>query len=171
MCWLKLLKKRSVCWFNFKVITFVKDMRKIITILMILATFIGCASSSSLKKQDDKITIEYAAYTRGFSLETKATKVSISGYTRGRKESAVNKSTQSEDWRSLIDDLDKIGVDKLTQLQPPSKKHQFDGAMAASLTVTVGDKSYRTPTFDHGEPPAEIAGLVKKLITLGGIEQ
>lgn len=147
------------------------NMKKIVAILLVSVTIIGCASSSSLKKQDDKITIEYAAYTRGFSLETKATKVAISGYTRGRKESAVNKSTQSKDWRSMIDDLDKIGVDKLPQLQPPSKKHQFDGAMAASLTVTVGDKSYRTPTFDHGEPPAEIAALVEKLITLGGIEQ
>ena len=88
------------------------NMKKIVAILLVSVAIIGCASSSSLKKQDDKITIEYAAYTRGFSLETKATKVAISGYTRGRKESAVNKSTQSKDWRSLIDDLDKIGLDK-----------------------------------------------------------
>lgn len=169
MRWPKLLKKHSACLHKHQLFIFV-DMKKIIAIVLVLAACIGCASQSSLKKQEDKITVEYKAMTRGRSVESTVTKVTISGNSKGRVENEVNKSTPSKEWDSMLAELEKIDLDKLMEIQPPSKKHQYDGAMAASVTVTVGDKSYRSATFDHGNPPAEIAALVNKLIKLGGIE-
>lgn len=145
-------------------------MKKIIAIVLVLVACIGCASQSSLKKQEDNITVEYRAMTRGRSVELKVTKVSISGNSKGRVESELNKPTPEKDWHIVIAELEKINLDKLMEIQPPSKKHQYDGAMAASVTVTIGDKTYRSATFDHGNPPTEIATLVNKLTTLGGIE-
>lgn len=145
-------------------------MKKIIAIILVLAACFGCASQSSLKKQEDNITVEYRAMTRGRSVELKVTKVSISGYSKGRVESEVNKPTPAKDWDIVLAELEKINLDKLMEIQPPSKKHQYDGAMAASVTITAGDKTYRSATFDHGNPSAEIATLVNKLITLGEIE-
>lgn len=166
----KLLKKPSACLHKHQVIIFVRHMKKILAILLVLAACIGCASQSSLKKQDN-VSFEYNALTRGRNLKINVTDkvIQCDEMVSGESIEQTLVTTQ-KDWNELIEIADKINLDKLMELQPPSKKHQYDGAMAASVTITVGNATYRSATFDHGNPPAEIAALVNKLTTLGGKE-
>ena len=144
-------------------------MKKLMPILLIAVAFFGCASSA-LKQQSSDISIEYRAITRGRNVHAMLTKDSVKGYSKGRIENSVDKAMPKEEWDGVLTELEKVDLDKMQALPAPSTKHQYDGAMGATLTVKVADKIYQTVTFDHGNPPAEIAALVNKITTLAGIE-
>lgn len=73
---------------------------------------------------------------------------------------------KTEDWQSLKKMMKSIDVEKLDNLKAPTDKRLFDGAAHATLTVIKGDVAMITPTFDHGEPPAEIEALVNKVLSI-----
>lgn len=77
----------------------------------------------------------------------------------------IKQTYTEEEWQNLMDILDKAAINEFPKLEPPSKKHQFDGAAGATLTVTVDGESYQTQTFDHGNPPEEISEIVKILLS------
>jgi len=62
--------------------------------------------------------------------------------------------------------LSEIDIKEIENLIPPSTKHQHDGAAGATLIVTFEGKTYRVPTFDHGNPPIEIKSIVEKIMAL-----
>jgi len=69
-------------------------------------------------------------------------------------------------WEELKNLIEAIDLEGLSDLKPPSKKHQYDGAPHATLTIQIGDVEYRAPTFDHGNPPKEIEVLVNKVLSI-----
>lgn len=146
-------------------------MKKIIAIVLVLAACFGCASQSSLKKQSADVTIAYKAMTRGRQLNIVYKNDTIaansgSGMAISSSNTALS-ATQKEDLFRL---LEKVDLDGMQSLKSPTNKRMYDGAMIANITVTVKEKVYESSSFDHGNPPAEIAALVNKLITLGGKE-
>jgi len=55
----------------------------------------------------------------------------------------------------------KIPLDSLSSLSVPSKRHQFDGALASTLTITdIYAKQWISPTFDHDNPPEELKAFI-----------
>jgi hypothetical protein len=144
-------------------------MKKLMPVLLVVIAFFGCASSA-LKQQSSDITIEYRALTRGRNVHAMLTHENLKSHSKGRIENAVDKPMPREDWDTLISELEKVDLEKLHALPAPSTKHQYDGAMGATLTVKVADKEYQTVTFDHGNPPAEIEALVTKITKLAEIE-
>ncbi len=138
-------------------------------ILVIAVAIFGCASSA-LRQQSADISIEYRAITRGRSVKAILTQDTLKSQSRGFSENSLDKPMPKGDWDNLISELEKVNLDNMHALAAPSTKHQYDGAMGATLTVKVADKEYQTVTFDHGNPPAEIVALVNKITTLAGIE-
>ncbi|NNK27221.1 MAG: hypothetical protein HKP06_03175, partial [Flavobacteriaceae bacterium] len=120
---------------------------------------------ASKMEQNNMITIEYTAITRGSFKEIKATKEIIS-YQKNRSEQASVKDCSEKEWGELMVLLKAIDLDLLSKLEAPSKKHQFDGAAIATLIVTVNEKLYQSPSFDDGNPPKEIESLVKYILTI-----
>ncbi len=114
-----------------------------------------------------EITFEYKAYTRGSNLSYVVTKDSVvhKEEMRGEINTYKDKMDASE-WDDLLAATEKVDLEKLETMEVPSKKHQFDGALAATLLITVDGKEYRTATFDHGNPPAEIKDLVNDITGL-----
>lgn len=147
-------------------------MKKIIVIILVallaVAMIFGCSSSkSSSKFRGKEITFEYRAYTRGSSLNYVVNKDSVIHKEEMRGETTTYKNkTQAEDWDELVAAIEKIDLEKLEAIEVPSKKHQFDGALAAMLRVTIDGKEYHSATFDHGNPPAEIKELVNNITVL-----
>lgn len=147
-------------------------MKKIVVIILVVllaaAMVLGCSSSKSSSKMAGKqITFEYKAYTRGSNLTYVVTKDSVV-----HKESMMGEVTTYKDktdgaeWDELLAATEKIDLAKLETFEVPSKKHQFDGALAATLKVIVDGKEYQTATFDHGNPPAEVKDLVNDITGL-----
>jgi hypothetical protein len=153
-------------------------MKKVLSILILTVTVaIGCSSSkktaeASTDRKGQGLQFEYTALTRGSYKKVIATPEGLT-VTNGRDAQPQTVAISTADWNNMVDYYQKNIEKKLSGLQDleaPSKKHQYDGALAATFTVTVGDQLFRTPSFDHGNPPAQIKGLVDEMVRLAGLE-
>ncbi len=124
---------------------------------------------SSKIRQESEIVFEYSAITRGSFKQVKIgdSKILVQ---KSQTENAEAVDCKKEEWDKLIDLLNTVHLENLSKLEAPSKAHQYDGALAASLTITKDGKSYQTPTFDHGKPPKEIEPLVVYILALSQVE-
>ncbi len=114
----------------------------------------------------EKYIITYSTGTRGFSK-----KLIFDGNTIQVIQEIPNKEIKSIDVSEsdlqLIEKLiEKIDLENLKNLIPPSTKHQFDGAKHASFQIKIEEKTFLVPTFDDGNPPTTIEPLLKKLESL-----
>jgi hypothetical protein len=119
-----------------------------------------------LAMQDQDVTISYRASTRGFFevIEIKGDSVS---FTKDYNLKNIDKAELSQEEKAdIINLLSKIDINALTELEPPSKTHQYDAAPAAFLKITKGDTEFMTPSFDHGKPPKAISNIVEKILSL-----
>ena len=129
----------------------------------------GC-TNSELKKESENISFEYEAHTRGGYKKVLAKQDTV--YTiKSRGGEAIEKKLSKSDWNSLLSLLSKVDAEKMKDLKAPSDKRAYDGAMMAELKVIYKDKTYQTPTFDHGNPPAEIKDLVNKIIEVSDLDK
>lgn len=110
--------------------------------------------------------IEYSAQSRGASEYIMLYKGDIK-YVQNHQDT-ITKSMRTKDAKRLLKILDKV-PQNLESLKVPSKKHQFDGALAGVLSITMADDTKTTsPTFDDNNPPEEIKELIdyiKNLVT------
>jgi hypothetical protein len=158
-------------------------MKKIIPILFLALTLVtGCssakkdtlatssASSASLQKESENITFEYTALTRGAYKKVVVTSYDIITIKDRDNKDVASKKLTAEEWKTLSDAYKGIkDLNALSSIEAPSVKHQYDGALAAMLTITIGEQVYQTTTFDHGNPPAEIKPLVDDIIKLSAL--
>lgn len=133
---------------------------------------VGCSSSGNAQRQADVIItkMEYKAYTRGSNKEVTVTrdKVEVRELRLGKNIEATYPLSK-DNWNKLTALAQKIKLDKMEALEAPSKKHQFDGAMAANLTITAGSTIYTSVTFDDGTPPPAIKALVEEIVGISGV--
>ena len=122
----------------------------------------GC-TNSELKKESENISFEYEANTRGNYLK-RIVKQDTFYAIKNRGGDLVEKTLSKTDWNSILGLLSKVEIAKIPDLKAPSEARFYDGAMMANLKVIYKDKTYETPTFDHGNPPAEIKDLVNKIL-------
>lgn len=123
-------------------------------------------SQISNYQEQDGMVITYEASTRGFYEKIWVTKDSVS-FTNDRnlKTSTVSKC-KSEDWKALTSLVKEISIEKLSELEAPTKMHQFDGAAMATLKVELNNEVFETNIFDHGHPPKAISQLVNKVLSI-----
>ncbi len=68
--------------------------------------------------------------------------------------------TDAKVWKKLQGQIQNLPLENLDKVIVTSKKHQFDGALAATLSVATNDSTYRSPTFDHNAPPVELETVI-----------
>lgn len=111
--------------------------------------------------------VEYTATTRGFfqKVTVKNQEVFV---TKDRNSDEIGKATKisDADWKELINDFKDINLEQIPNLKSPTEKRFYDGAAIANLNITFNDKIYKSQSFDHGFPPAEIEKLVNKINAL-----
>lgn len=132
--------------------------------LLFLSIFLGKGCDNE-KKQDIKTAvIEYVANSRGFHqrIIIQNQTVSISKDRSGNVKPVTTKISNA-DWKVIITEFKKINLEEIPNLKAPTEKRFYDGAPIASLKITYKGKTYETPAFDHGFPPAKIEKLVNKI--------
>jgi hypothetical protein len=150
-------------------------MKRLTVLLLItIMALSGCKSNKVAvqEKKAENLEFEYSALTRGSYKKITIDRDGIA--TVKELNGKVDlQPINAKDWNWLVayyeDNID--GKVRLQDLEAPSKKHQYDGALAAVFSVKGNDQTNRTPTFDHGAPPAEIAGIVNKMLSLAGIDK
>jgi hypothetical protein len=132
--------------------------------LLLLTIFLGKSCEGQNKQDLESAVIEYTANTRGFyqKITVQNQTAKISKDRSGNDEAAATKIT-SEDWENLVRYFHKMELDSLPKLKAPTEKRFYDGAPIANFKITFQDKTYETPSFDHGFPPKEIKKFVNKI--------
>jgi hypothetical protein len=144
---------------------------KKLTSLVLLAVIIATGCASTMLKQSKDITIEYQAMTRGSNREVVLTHNTIETRTIAGSANGVTSTVSKEEWNDVIAALEKVELTKLADLKAPTNKRFYDGALIATLIVKTKDTTYRSSSFDHGNPPAEIAAVVNKVVAMSGLDK
>ncbi|MBC8643403.1 hypothetical protein H9W95_02760 [Flavobacterium lindanitolerans] len=143
-------------------------MKILSAFVMVLVLAKGC-NSSELRKESENISFEYEATTRGNYRKIIAGQDTIFTI-KSRNGEAVEKNFHG-DWNSMLDLLAKVDRANIQNLKAPSEKRFYDGAMIAGLTVIYKQDTYRSASFDHGNPPKEIKKLVEKIISASDLNK
>lgn len=121
---------------------------------------------SAIKEDPNlNVSFEYSAISRGTYKLIKVNQKSISS-TSKQKGKPKNKVCDKDEWQKLIKAFKTFEVNNMPNLKAPSEKRLFDGAAIANLKVTYNGKVYESQSFDHGNPPKEIALLVKEILSI-----
>lgn len=116
------------------------------------------------------VSYEYVVNTRGYNFSMVVNKKEI-------KESSdveISKNKFSENifitdsnlWKALKKGSKNIKLKEISKLDSPTNRRQFDGAMFANLIISTKDSTYRSASFDHGQPPAMLKVVVDSLVNL-----
>ncbi len=117
----------------------------------------------SKTKKSLPITIEYSAISRGFNTNIKINNTTCTIKKNGVKGNA-NISKEVHNWDAITQLVEAINLDEIKNLKAPSDDRLFDGAAIATINITVGDKTYKSNSFDDGTPPEAIKSLVNHVL-------
>ncbi|WP_445737974.1 META domain-containing protein [Mariniflexile sp.] len=117
------------------------------------------------EKQNVNVSFEYSAHSRGKFSHIIIDKKSMSVKNK-RDTTPIIKKCPKSSWNRLLKAFEPVNVENIPNLKAPSEKRFFDGAAIAKLKITYNGKTYETPSFDHGNPPQEIAELVKEILSI-----
>lgn len=113
--------------------------------------------------------IEYNTYSRGLAIRNKVQEEKNVLYyhdLRPEKTEEQKVILSKSELLFFKKALAAIDLKEIENLEPPSTDHQHDGAPGATLIISFKGKSYRVPTFDHGNPPQTIKSIVDKIMEL-----
>lgn len=135
-------------------------------LLVMLVFLLGKGCNDETKNDIKTAVIEYKANTRGYyqKIVVKDQKVYISK--DRNKDSKDGTKISDADWKELIVLFQEIDLEGIPDLKAPTEKRFYDGAAMADLDITYKEIEYKSQTFDHGNPPAEIEKLVNKIVSL-----
>ena len=137
-------------------------MKLLMLILSIVLTHKSC---NETKLNQDELSMEYVISSRGLFKQINIDNKTVYTITK-RDGNTIENVCTDIDWNKLLTHLKGIEIESISSLEPPSKNHQFDGAAMARLKITSNGKTYETQSFDHGNPPKEIAKLVNEMVSI-----
>ncbi|MGY0391456.1 META domain-containing protein [Bizionia sp. KMM 8389] len=134
------------------------------------AVVLTIAKEIPVEKVAKKSTItdyktEYTAISRGSYMVITYQNKSLA-YQKSKDSNPVIKLLSDEEIARLDSKINALNLQELKVLEAPSKAFQHDGAPIASLSVVHNGSTYLTPSFDHGNPPESIVGIINELIAL-----
>ena len=139
---------------------------RIVSLLSVLVFVLGSCNSqkkaigTSIEMKD--IEVQYEANTRGFYNKLVIKNATISSTNdRDGKENPIVQKVSEVDWNALIQELNKVDLENLSNLKAPTEKRFYDGAAIANLKITYKGKIYQSSDFDHGFPPMQIKRVVE----------
>lgn len=139
---------------------------RIVSLLSVLLFVLGSCNSlkngvwTSVEMKD--IEIQYEANTRGFYNKLILKNATISSTNdREGKENPIVQKVSEVDRNALIQELNNVDLENLSNLKAPTEKRFYDGAAIANLKITYKGKIYQSSDFDHGFPPMQIKRVVE----------
>ena len=112
-------------------------------------SFAGLTYSTVSMRSSQKITILDGIYKR---------------YSNGEK--VVGHRLAKSELSKLSQLVGRIDLSKINDLEVPSRRHRFDGAMLAVIEVQIGQKVYVSVPFDHDNPPSQLKPLADHLSSM-----
>ncbi|GAA4294802.1 hypothetical protein [Aestuariibaculum suncheonense] len=137
-------------------------MKLFIFIISLILNVNSCTDSNI---NEDAITVEYSAISRGSYKHISINKKEVT-FQKNRNSKALIKPCSDKKWSTIYNILKTIDIPDIPNLKAPSDKRMYDAAAIAKLKITYQDSIYESQSFDHGNPPQEIAELVKEILSI-----
>lgn len=137
-------------------------MRIFIFLLSLIIFDKGCSDS---KINQDTLSIEYSALSRGYYKHITMNNKEITVINK-RNIKPITKTCSEKIWEDLISILKTVDIENIPNLKPPTQKRLYDGAAIANLKITHKGSTYETVSFDHGNPPRELEALINKILSV-----
>lgn len=134
-------------------------------VFLLLSLLLFQKECSPSKINQNNLVLEYITQSRGAYSCFIINKKTISKINR-RGAKPKNKPCREADWGKIIKTLKTVDVENVPHFKAPSEKRLFDGAAIAKLKITYNGNVYQSQSFDHGNPPKEIAALVKEMLSI-----
>ena len=135
-------------------------------ILILILSFIFIDSQCSESKElQNNISFEYTVVTRGYYKKILIKNKTVSIFKK-RESPPTVKTCSEETWKRINDMLKSVDLEQLRTLESPSENRFVDAAAIANLKITHNGKTYKTESFDDGNPPKEIDALVKEILSI-----
>lgn len=121
--------------------------------------------TDTLNTSNEDHILEYTAISRGsyYKIVISSEHISVQ---RGHESKAIIKKCSAENWSKLMQALNAIDLNEISDLKAPTEKRLFDGAAGAQLKISADKVVYETQSFDHGVPPKAIENLVKEILSI-----
>lgn len=132
---------------------------KLASILIFSLLSLSNCDSQSLKN----LTLNYNAATRGSSVTLNANSLEIIYITNNTKKEVKLPEHQ---WNKIKKLVSKIDLHTIQNLKAPSEGRYTDRALATSISIKIGEETYRSVDFDHGNPPIELKKLINGLFEI-----
>lgn len=117
------------------------------------------------KPQENAFIFEYTAHSRGLYKNIIIDKTNMSVLNQRNSKPLVKPCTKKQ-WSLLLEMARNIDLETVSNLKAPSEKRLYDGAAIGNLTITFNGKRYKSSSFDHGNPPDELAEIVKEILSI-----
>jgi hypothetical protein len=85
-------------------------------------------------------------------------------YSNGEK--VVGHRLAKSELSMLYQLVGSVDLSKINDLEVPSRRHRFDGAMLAVIEVQIGQEVYVSVPFDHDNPPSQLKPLADQLSSM-----
>ena len=134
-------------------------------LIALLFPFVLLSCSAKVTQKMEESTITYQAVSRGFYLKAQiqGNKMSLN---TDRTSDAKGHVLSDFDLKELNTLYRKVNLKEIENFKAPTENRFYDGAAIANLTIDYQGQSYSSQGFDHGNPPAEIADFVNKIVSL-----
>ena len=112
------------------------------------------------------MVVTYETSTRGFF---EIIEVSEDSFMTSKDRSLEIKQTSKitlKKWNELQRSIDRIDLNSLSTLKAPSTGYQSDRSAMATLKISTGGETYKTPVFDNGNPPKSIETIVNTVLSM-----
>ncbi|WP_300433907.1 hypothetical protein [Christiangramia sp.] len=124
------------------------------------------ADTCSKQEMNSIESFNYETFTRGSTTMYTVTSENVKVKSSDLNSKEKSKSITAEEWNFLIGSANKIEASKMSQLKAPTNSRVSDEALHAILSIRKNDTIYKTNSFDHGNPPAEVKPLVEAILRL-----
>ena len=134
-------------------------MKTILIFISLLLSTNSCHNNITKNRQTASMDYEY--YSRGSYHKVAINNQVVAIYdNRDAIKPNVEKKITDTNYALLINELEKLNFDAIATYNDPTQKRFYDGAPIAVLIIKHNNVDYKSKTFDHGDPPAELKKLV-----------
>jgi len=117
--------------------------------------------------QEKVKSVLYEASSRGTFLQIEIDSEHIIKSIDRSLQNKQEKQCSKKEWKKIQREINTVAIAHIDELNPPSNKKSTDRALQARLMLRCQTETYSSVTFDHGNPPKEIEGLVNTILSLG----
>jgi hypothetical protein len=137
--------------------------KELVLLLVCIALLLSAKATGSAKLHNSFTGLTYSTV----SMRSSQTITILDGiyrrYSNGEK--VVGHRLAKSELSMLYQLVGSIDLSKINDLEVPSRRHRFDGAMLAVIEVQIGQEVYVSVPFDHDNPPSQLKPLVDQLLS------